>query len=932
MRFYKTLTAVAVTAALLGGCQMTTASAPKANAAVAQQTQNLPEIAIDYEKFTLDNGLTVIVHEDRKAPIVAVNVWYGVGSKDEKEGQTGFAHLFEHLMFNGTENYDDEYFGPFEKAGATDMNGTTNNDRTNYFQNVPTPALDMALWMESDRMGHLLGAVTQEKLDEQRGVVQNEKRQGEAQPYGRVFGILAEQTFPEGHPYSWSVIGSMEDLDAASLDDVHQWFEDYYGASNAVVVLAGDIDAETAKKKANAFFGHIPAGKPLLKSEAWVAKSTGTKRMTMTDKVPASRIYKVWNTAQMGTADSEYLGLLTDIFANGKNSRLYQRLVYDEQIASAVFGFQYERVLAGQFIIGADAKPGVELDRIEAVIDEELQKLLTEGPTAEELARVKFRQAANFVRGAERIGGFGGKSDILAAGEVYQDNPGFYQQQIDTIEAATPADLQQAISNWLTDGAFVLQVEPAPQYSQGEQIADRSSLPAVGELPELELPELNTFTLSNGLEVALAERHDVPTVQMSLVVDSGYASDFGGKPGTASFTMSMLTEGTETRDALDLQAELDSLGTNLSARASLDSSRISVDTLTANLAPSLEIFADVLLNARFDEEEIARKRSIWLENIAKEKAQPQALALRVLPSLLFGQSHAYSVPLTGSGTEASINDLTRDDLVSHREIWLRPDISRLVIVGDTTEAEIKPLLEQYLAGWERPESRKPSKQFVPIAPQRSSRVFLIDQPGTPQSTIIAGQLAPSGRTDNAEAIDVMSTIIGGSFTSRLNMNLREDKGWSYGARSAWLDADAQGIYRVVAPVQTDKTKESIQEIIKEFTSYIDGNPATAEELTKVQMNKTAKLPGAYETKGALLGSIVDTLEKGKDMAWLESYGERIQDLDLKTINTTANDVLNPNAFTWVIVGDLATIEDEVRSLNLGEVTIIDNDGQVVEAD
>lgn len=924
MRFYKTLTAVAVATVLLGGCQ-TTANSNDAQAR-AVQTQNLPEVNIPYETFKLDNGLTVVVHEDRKAPIVAVNVWYGVGSKDESTGQTGFAHLFEHLMFNGTENYDDEYFGPFEKAGATDQNGTTNNDRTNYFQNVPTPALDMALWMESDRMGHLLGAITQDKLDEQRGVVQNEKRQGEAQPYGKVFGFLAEQTFPEGHPYSWSVIGSMEDLDAASLDDVHQWFEDYYGASNAVVALAGDIDVETAKAKMNEYFGHIAPGKPLVKSEAWVAKMTGTKRATMQDNVPAPRVYKVWNTAEMGTQDSDYLGLLVDIFANGKNSRLYQRLVYDEQIASAVFGFQYERVLAGQFIIGADAKPGVELEQIEQVIDEELQRLLEEGPTQEELARVKFKQTAGFIRGAERIGGFGGKSDILAAGQVYQNDPGFYKTQLDNVEAATTSDLQGAIENWLTDGAFVLNVMPQPRYTSGEQVADRSGLPPVGDLPMLDLPELTTFTLSNGLEVALAERHDVPTVQMSLVFDSGYAADFGDKPGTASFTMDMLKEGTETRDALELSSELDTLGTNLTASASLDSSRISMDSLTTNLDASLDIFADVLQNAEFSQEEIDRKRSIWLENINKEKAQPQAQALRVLPGLLFGDDHAYSVPLTGSGTVDSINALNRDDLIDHRQTWLRPDNSRLVIVGDTTEADIKPLLEKHLANWQAPTSAKPEKQFVDVAAQQENRVFLIDQPGTPQSTIIAGQLAPSGSSENAEAIDVMNAIIGGTFTSRLNMNLREDKGWSYGARSIWLDADAQGMYLAVAPVQTDKTTESIEEIVRELSQYMDGTPATDDELSKVKSNKTAKLPGAYETKGALLSSVVDTLEKGKDMAWLESYGERINSLQLDTIKATAQDVLKPNAMTWVIVGDLSQIEDKVRELDLGEVTIIDADG------
>ena len=921
MKMMKTLTAVAVTTVLLGGCQSTSS----ANNTTAVSQSQFPEVKVDYETFTLDNGLTVVVHEDRKAPIVAVNVWYAVGSKDEKPGKTGFAHLFEHLMFNGTENYDDEYFGPFERAGATEMNGTTNNDRTNYFENVPTPALDMALWMESDRMGHLLGAVTQEKLDEQRGVVQNEKRQGEAQPYGKAWSYISEQTFPEGHPYSWSVIGSMEDLNAATLDDVHQWFKDYYGAANAVLVLAGDIDVETAKEKVTKYFADIGPGKPLKKQEAWVAKRNETKRATMEDRVPAARVYKVWNTAQMGTADSEYLELFADILANGKNSRLYERLVYEEQIASSVGAFQYGRTLAGQFMITADAKAGVELEQIEAIINEELERLINEGPTQAELQRTKFSNTANFVRRAEKVGGFGGKSDILASGGVYHDNPGFYAQEMEWTKQATVSDVQNAAQQWLSSGDFVLNVVPQPNYTAQETDADRSELPNVGDLPQLELPEVEQFTLSNGLDVYLAQRTDTPTIEMSLVFDSGYASDVGGKLGTASYTMSMLKEGTESLSSLELSERLESLGTNLNASASLDSSRISMDTLSVNFAESLGLMNDVLQNPAFSEEEIERKRSNWIEGIRKEEARPQTQALRVLPGLMFGDGHAYSQPLTGSGTVESIKSLTRDDLVEHAQTWLRPDNAKLVIVGDTTAEQAKSLLEEQFASWQAPATPKPEKTLDASAASDENRVFLIDKPGTPQSLIIAGQLAPSGQVDNADTVDVMNTILGGSFTSRLNMNLREDKGWSYGARSIWLDNEGPGLLMALAPVQTDKTQESIQEIVKEFTQYEDDKPATDDELAKVKANKTAKLPGAYETKGALLGGLVSTFNKGKDVEYLESYGQRINAITLDDIQQSADKVLTPNAMTWVIVGDLAEIEDKVRELNLGEVTILQSD-------
>ncbi|WKE65593.1 pitrilysin family protein [Gallaecimonas kandeliae] len=925
MRLKPTLTAAAIATVLLAGCQTTA----QTTATSQPPAQNLPDVKIPYQVFTLDNGLTLVVHEDHKAPIVAVNVWYGVGSKDEKPGKTGFAHLFEHLMFNGSEHYNDEYFGPFEKAGATDMNGTTSNDRTNYFENVPTPALDMALWMESDRMGHLVGAIDQAKLDEQRGVVQNEKRQGEAQPYGRVFGYLADQTFPVGHPYHWTTIGSMADLNAASLDDVKAWFKGYYGAANAVLVLAGDITPAEAKAKVEKYFGDIPAGQPLKKMKSWVAKMHGTKRATMQDHVPAARLYKVWNVAEQGTKDSDEISLLSDLLTKGKSSRLYKRLVDQDQIASNVSSFNYDRQLAGQFIIMADAKPGVSLDRLEKAIDEELAKLQKDGPTAEELQRIQFSQAADMVRGAERIGGFGGKSDILASGMVYHGDPGFYETQLKHMEGATPAAIQGVINRWLTDGAFVLNVVPQPDYKTAKTGADRSKLPAVGTLPSLTLPALHKFKLSNGLEVALAERHDTPTVEMKLSFDGGYAADYGHKAGTASFAMAMLAEGTDKMNGEALSSAMQKLGSNWSAGASLDSATLSLDSLTVNLDPTLDIISEVLEHPAFSQEAIDKQRSRWIEGINQEKAQPFNMALRVLPGLLYGKDNAYSAPLTGSGTKDSISALKREDLVAYHDTWLRPDNARLVVVGDTTEAELKPLLEKHFASWQAPAAPKPKKQLGLAADQGKTRVFLIDQPGSPQATIIAGQLAPSEHSDQATAIDVMNAIIGGTFTSRLNMNLREDKHWSYGAGSAWVKAEGQGLYFAYAPVQVDKASESIQEMRKELTNYVTKAPAKEDELAKIQANKTAKLPGAYETKDALLGAITKTLSQGKDMAWLEGYGPRVKALTLDQVRASAKDVLKPDAMTWVIVGDLSKIEDKVRTLKLGPVTKLNSDGKPI---
>ncbi len=395
------------------------------------------QIEIPFEKFVLPNGLTLIVHEDHKAPIVGVNVWYHVGSKNEKPGRTGFAHLFEHLMFNGTEHWPGEFFEPLEEVGATGMNGTTNADRTNYFENVPTNALDLALWLESDRMGHMQGAITKEKLDEQRGVVQNEKRQGENQPYGRTWTLLTENTYPAGHPYSWSTIGSMEDLDAAELDDVKEWFKTYYGAANAVLSIAGDVDAQEVKKRVEHYFGDIPSGPPVDKQEVWVAKMTGTHRQQMQDRVPQARIYRAWNVPQWGTREAALLDLVADILGGGKTSRLYKRLVYQDQIATDASSYLYARELSGQFQVITTAHPSKTLGEVERALAEEVEKFIQEGPTQSELDLARTQTFAGFVRGLERVGGFGGKSDILASNEVYGGSPATYKRYFQYMEEAS---------------------------------------------------------------------------------------------------------------------------------------------------------------------------------------------------------------------------------------------------------------------------------------------------------------------------------------------------------------------------------------------------------------------------------------------------------------------------------------------------------------
>ena len=884
-------------------------------------------IDIPYEKFELDNGLTVIVHEDHKAPIVAVNIWYHVGSKNEKAGKTGFAHLFEHLMFNGSENYNDDYFKVVERAGATDLNGTTNQDRTNYFQNVPTSTLDQILWMESDRMGHLLGAVDQARLDEQRGVVQNEKRQGENQPYGKVRSLLYQNAYPKGHPYSWTVIGEMEDLDAASLEDVHEWFKTYYGPNNAVLVLAGDITVDQARTKAQHFFGDIPPGPPIAKQSAWISKRSGEHRLQMEDRVPQARVYKVWNVPEWGHPDLTQLDLASDVLSAGKSSRLYKRLVYDDQIATGVYAYVSDSEVGGRFTIVATAKPGQDLAQVERAVDEEMTRLLNEGPTQEELDRVRTGFFSDFIRGMERIGGFGGKSDILAENEVYGGSPDFFKKVIRRVESATTESVHKAAKKWLSDGVLVIEVHPFKEGVAASEGADRSELPEIGPQPLAAFPRLQHATLSNGLKVVLAERHAVPVVNFRLVMDAGYAADQFGLPGTASLAMNMLDEGTTTRSALEISDELELLGAQLSSGSDLDNSIVRLSALKWNLGPSLDLFADVVLNPAFPEADFERLKAQQIAQIQREKATPIQMALRVFPKLLYGEEHAYGNPLTGSGTEESVGTLTRQNLMDFHETWFRPNNATLIVAGDATLDEIIPMLEQRIGGWRS--APVPTKNIAAVPHKSDQVIYLMDRPGSQQSIIFAGHVAPPTGNPHELAIETMMDALGGSFTSRINMNLREAKGWSYGAFAFMYDAEGQRPFITYAPVQSDKTKESMAEISLELRGMKGENPVTTDEVNRAKDNLTLTLPGRWETLASVEGGVAEIVRFGLDDDYWDTYAASIRSLSEGAVSDAAAEVLHPGQLVWVVVGDRSVVEPAIQELGYGRIELVDADGMSI---
>jgi len=888
------------------------------------------EVQIPYEKFVLDNGLTLIVHEDHKAPIVAVNVWYHVGSKNEKEGKTGFAHLFEHLMFNGSEHYNDDYFKPFDRVGATGMNGTTNFDRTNYFQEVPKNALDMALWMESDRMGHLLGAIDQARLDEQRGVVQNEKRQGENQPYGKVFTTAFKNIFPAGHPYSWSVIGYMEDLEAASLEDVQQWFKDYYGAANAVLVIAGDVDPQHVLERVRHFFGHIPPGPPLTRQDVWIPDVTGVHRQVMQDRVPQARIYKIWQMPEIGHPEATSLDLVAGILSEGKTSRLYKRLVFDDQIASDVAAFAFPLEIAGLFGVIATAMPGQDLAAVDAAIEEEVGRFLAEGPTADEIERIVTTRKADFIRGAERVGGFGGKSDILAQNEVYLGDPGAYRTTLERWEAVEAGALKAVANKWMAKGHYALEVHPFDDYSTSEDVVDRSAIPDPGPAPEVRFDDFERFELSNGLRVVLAQRSAVPVVNLRLLVNAGYAADQFSLPGTANLTMSMLDEGTSKRTALEISDELALLGATLESGSNLDVSTVSMSALKEKLAPSLELFADVVQNPTFPQEDYQRLQKQQLAAIAQEKVQPVGMALRVFPRLLYGEGHAYSLPLSGSGTEQSVMQIDTGSLKEFHQTFFKPNNATLVVVGDVTPAELEPILEKQFRRWKSGEV--PHKNIDFVGSRAESTVYLVDRPDSEQSVIFAGHVAPPKNNDQEIAIEAMNEVLGGSFNARINMNLREDKHWSYGARSLLIDAEGQRPFLVYAPVQTDKTSESMAEIYREASEIRGERPPAGDEVSRAKDKNTLTLAGRWETADAVADSLSEMVRFGLPDDYWDTYPDRVRALTGSQVSEAANEVVQPDNMVWVVVGDRARIEEGIRSLGFGDIVLMDADGNVYEGE
>lgn len=913
------------------------------------------QVSIPYERFTLDNGLRVIVHEDRKAPVVAVSVWYHVGSRHEPEGQTGFAHLFEHLMFNGSENAPGSYFEPLREIGATDFNGTTWYDRTNYFQTVPTAGLELALYLESDRMGHLLGAVTQEKLDNQRGVVQNEKRQGDNQPYGLVNYAQIEALFGPDHPYGHSTIGSMADLDAASLEDVQDWFRRHYGPNNAVIVLAGDIDAASARPLVERYFGDIPPGPETEQIDPGVPTLHERREIVMQDNVATTRLYRSWVVPGLNDPATADLDVAAAVFGGLSSSRLDNILVRDEQaavrVSASVRDFEYVSI----FDVQVDVAPSADANAVSARLDALLADYIANGPTQDEVNRVAMRQVAARLAGLERVGGFTGKAAVLASGELYSGDPAFYRIQLERIGAATPESVRAAMQQWLTRPVLATRVDPgergeyeealsvsgaqtgrleSPAYylQPGETAAPSGEVaaspmgtrsvprPDVGTIDDLDFPDVARGTLSNGVEVRFVRRTTVPTIRTLLTFDAGNAADRADQLGTQALMLALMSEGTTSLNSTQIAEAEERLGASVSSSKSLDRTGFGLFALAPNYGPSLDLLADIVRNPAFDPAEVERLRATQLTQIAAEATSPPSLASRTLWPVLFGEAHPYGRPSSGLGTVDSVMEITREDLFEFHRQWIRPDTLSILVVGDSTLDEVIAALEPRFGDWEASGDAGVKPMDAPI-PAANARVILVDRPNSPQSYIYGGQVLTLEGTDELLPLLTVNQALGGGFLSRLNLDLRETRGWSYGVSGAINRFAGPVSYTVRAPVQADRTGDSIAALQEQITTFLTSDGIRQDEFDRAIAGSIRSLPGSFETSDGIITGMTRNMLYERPDDYYDGLAAMYRSFDRAELDAAAREAIDPAAFTWIVVGDASQVREQLDALGLPVETV-----------
>jgi zinc protease len=920
-------------------------SAQQGARAAATAAGDIPRLV--FEKYTLPNGLDVILSEDKRLPMVAVNLWYHVGPANEEKGRTGFAHLFEHMMFQSSKHVPpDTYFKFLEAAGASGINGTTDYDRTNYFETLPSNQLELALWLESDRMGYLLDKLDAPQLANQQDVVRNERRQSvENRPYGMADEAVIQLVFPAGHPYYANVIGSHADIQAAKLDDVKRFFKQYYAPNNASLAIVGDFDKAQIKALVAKYFGTFKRGTPVPPISATTPPITQERRKVVTDRVELPRLYLAWITSpyyKPGDADADLAGT---ILGGGKSSRLYKKLVYQKQIAQSVSAQQQSLMLGSVFQIEVTARPGHTADELEKAVDEELNAFRTTGPDAAEIERARNTIETRIVEGLETLGGFGGVADRLNMYNHYLGTADYLEKDIQRYRAATPESVRAFANDQLKPTARVVvhaipgekdlgpqvQTPPAPQAKEGEGAeavnadeAWREQPPKAGPVRALQLPTPESVKLANGLTLILSPRQGLPVVSANVVIRTGSDANPAGKPGLANFTAALLDEGTATRTAPEIADQLAQIGASLGTRSTMDATFIEGGSLKKNFAATLDLMADVALHPSFPAEEVERQRAGRLAQLVQQRQSAGQVAAKVMAAALYGDRHPYG--FTELGTEDAVKAFTRDDLVGFWKQNFVPNNAALVVSGEITMAELRPLAEKAFGAWM---PGTPARPVIGAPQTTSARLIIVDKPGAPQTELRVAGIGAARSSPDFQAMRVMNTSLGELFSSRINMNLREEHGYTYGASSQFVFRRSAGPFVAGAGVRTDVTGPAAGEMLKEVKG-MTGRPIDSEELRLAKDSLTRSLPGAFETSGNIAASFSNIYIYDLGLQYFTRYAANVDAVTTAQAKAMAEKYLVPGKLLVIAVGDRAKIQPELEKLNLGPIEIRDADGKVVQ--
>jgi zinc protease len=897
------------------------------NMRAVQTTGDLPSLA--FEKYTLPNGLEVILAEDRRLPLVAFNLWFRVAAKNETPGRTGFAHLFEHLMFAGTKHIPRGQADKMvEGAGGTDANGSTNFDRTNYYFTLPANQLELGLWIKSDMMGYMIDEVDQVALANQQDVVRNERRQSvENRPYGIVQEEVYYALFPKDHPHRASVIGSHADIQAANLADVKSFFKTYYRPNNATLVLAGDFDRARAKQLIDKYFGPLARGETPPPVKATQPRITLEKRLVVSDRVELPRVYMAWHTPAIYQPGDAELDLAAHVLAGGKSSRLYKALVYDKQIAQSVTAEQYSLSLGSVFTIEATARPGNSALELEKVIDEEVAKLARTPPTEAELDRARNTFETGLYGRLEKVMGI---ADTLNRYNYLAGDPAYLAKDIARYRTARPADVTRVVQAQLRKQARVVvhakpgkqdlgpevPTPPAPTVadkSQREAVNPeapwRQQRPKAGPSRPLVLPAGKSYVLPNGLTVVHVANPGVPLVSATLLVKAGADANPADRPGLAGFTAATLQDGTRNRSAPQLADDVAALGAELETRATANDSRVAIGSLKARFPAALDILADVVLNPAFADAEIERQRKNRQGRLVQQHENPGATADVVASAALYGAVH----PLGKSplGTEAAIKATSKEDLQRFWRTHYRPDRAALVVAGDIDFDGLKRTVEARLGSWKAEAAAPVTAAPAPVS--TPARLVLVDKPGAPQTALRVVSFGPKATDPDLPPLTVANAVLGGNFTSRINHTLREVKGYSYGVYSNFQPRRDRGTFGIRGSVRTDVTGPALVDLFAEIEG-VRAKPVPRAELENARNSQLLSLPGMFDTNDVIVESLAGAWSTGRGLDYYAKLPAKLSKVDARTAHKLASKYVRPDELIVVAVGDRAKIAPQLEKV------------------